>query len=568
MIMQALKQYYDRLASEDEPKVPLQGFSNENIDFAIILDRKGNCVDVNDLRVQDGKKMRSRKMIVPQAIKRSGKNPHANFLWDNTGYVLGADNKGKPDNAIQAFKNFKEYIAEIMGVSHDEGIKGVRNFLENWNSENAEQLKYWNEMIGKNIVFRLDGDRQFVHERPVVRKAWLEYSQGRKTKHTANCLITGKFSSIARLHPPIKGVKGTLNSVGDIVSFNKDSFISYGKSQSFNAPVSEKAAFEYTAALNHLLLRDSERKIQIGDATTIFWAENDTPLEGWLAQIFNPQEENTGAVSDIRSFLEAIREGKMPKDIETKTKFYILGLSPSMKRISVRFWYAGTVGELSEKIGKHFRDIEIEKSHETDKDFPGMWQLLIQTAIQRKTDNINPLLCGELMRSILTGGDYPESMLSALIERIRAGEGINYLRAAMIKGILNRNHKREVSMSWDKSRKDTAYILGGLFAILEKTQKDAGNETIREKYFRSASATPKIAFSVLMPLAQHHIAKADFGFKDDKLIAEVMEDIKEFPSYLSLQEQGLFSIGYYHMRNKIWKEIMVVSEAKKAKSKK
>jgi CRISPR-associated protein Csd1 len=568
MILQALKQYYDRLASEDEPKVPLQGFSNENIDFAIIFDRRGNCVDVNDLRVQDGKKMRSRKMIVPQAIKRSGKNPPANFLWDNTGYVLGADNKGKPDNAIQAFKNFKEHIAEIMGASHDEGIKGVRNFLENWNPENAEQLKYWNEMIGKKIVFRLDGDRQFVHERPAVRKAWLEYSQGRKAEHTANCLITGKFSSIARLHPSIKGVSGTLNSVGDIVSFNKDSFISYGKSQSFNAPISEEAAFEYTAALNHLLLRDSERKIQIGDATTVFWAEKDTPLESWLAQIFKPQEEDTGAVSEVRNFLQAVRNGVKPGNIDTQTKFYVLGLSPSMKRISVRFWYAGTVGELSERIGKHFRDIAIEKHSEKDRNFPGMWQLLIQTAIQRKTDNINPLLSGELIRSILTGGNYPESMLSALIERIRAGEEINYLRVAMIKGILTRNHKKEVSMSWDKSRKDTAYLLGGLFAILEKTQKDAGNETIREKYFRSASATPKLAFSVLMPLAQHHIAKADFGFEDDKRIAEVMDDIKEFPSYLRLQEQGLFSIGYYHMRNRIWKEIMDASEAKKAKSNK
>jgi len=582
MILHALKDYYERMRADRETRLSEFGFSKEPISFALIISKDGKHLQIDDVRniveqkTKSGKsKTRKEPRIehVPSTTEtdsRSGQKPPPNFLWDNSGYMLGMDEKTKPELLkwkFAEFKNLHVKIANNYGLQNEEGIKAVLSFLDSWDPSQAKDLQYWDEIAkGANLAFRLDGDgTRFIHERPAVIDAWKRYVEDVESGEAGVCLMTGEDTEIARIHRKISGVWKAQPTGAAIVSFNQDSFESYGKSQSLNSPISVKSAFAYTTALNHLL-RTNDRKVQIGDATTVFWAEKSSPMEDLLGQIFNPQAEDTGTVSDVRNFLEAVRQGKMPSKIDTQTKFYILGLSPNASRLSVRFWYAGTVGELSERIGKHFRDIEIEKSRETDKDFPGMWQLLIQTAVQGKTDNIPPLLGGELMRSILTGGKYPESMLSALIGRIRADAEINYLRVAMIKGILTRNHNKEVSMSWDGSRKEPAYLLGGLFAILEKTQKDAGIETIREKYFRSASATPKIAFSVLMPLAQHHIAKADFGIEDDKRIAELMEDIKEFPAYLSLQEQGLFSIGYYHMRNKIWKEIMEASAAKKAKS--
>lgn len=576
MILTALKQYYDRLAGEDKPKVPIYGFSEEKIDFELVIDKNGKLVGIEALSETQGKKKIRRSLTVPKIFPGTkGNGIKANFLWEETGYIFGKGTSEKDDpRAKEKFKVFKKLHYDIGKDTDDDGMEAVLKFLENRNPPIVNDVVDWKEIVGKKMVFRLDGEHKWIFERDIVRHAIIEYvekqldadSEGFETR-LERCLITGETSPIEILHPGIKNIRSADQAELKIVGFQKQrtAFCSYGRDsqQGYNSPCSKKSAFAYGAALNYLT---KNRAIQIGDATTVFWAEKPTPIENLLSQILNPQEEDTSTISDVRLFLQEVRQGEMPKDFEPQTKFYILGLSPNAARLSVRFWYAGTVGELSARIGRHFRDIEIENSRETDKDFPGMWQLLVQTTVKGKTDNINPLLSGELMRSILMGVNYPESMLSALIGRIRAGEPINYLRAAMIKGILRRNHKMEVSMSWDNNRKDTAYLLGGLFAILEKTQSDAGNETIREKYFRSASATPKIAFSVLMPLAQHHITKAEYGFQNDKRIAEIMGNIEEFPSFLSLQDQGLFSIGYYHMRNKIWNEIKEASNAKKAKS--
>ncbi len=264
-------------------------------------------------------------------------------------------------------------------------------------------------------------------------------------------------------------------------------------------------------------------------------------------------------MADVRKFLEAVRDGSMPKEIDGKTKFYILGLSPNASRLSVRFWYEGTVEEISNNIGRHFKDIAIERKDEMDKEFPGLWHLLVQTAVLGKTDNINPLLSGELARSILTQGYYPECILSALICRVRAGEKINYLRSAMIKGILVRNHRKEVSMSLDKSNKEPAYLLGRLFAVLEKAQQDALgdiNATIKDKYYSSASATPSSTFPILLRLNKHHTSKGEHGGFYDFLNSEILEQLpaKKFPSHLTLEDQGLFAIGYYHQRNDFYKK--------------
>ena len=417
-------------------------------------------------------------------------------------------------------------------------------------AENQEKVK---EVVDTNIIFRLDGKQSYIHDNALVKEAWLRHFSENKDTILADCLISGSKKEVARLHPAIKGVRGAQTSGANIVNFNLDSFCSYGKSQGFNAPVSEEAAFAYTTALNYLLNRD-DRKIQIGDATTVFWADKASPLEDWFSQMFNPPQEDNAQVADIRLFLQAIRDGEMPKEIDGKAKFFILGLSPNASRLSVRFWYAGTVSEFSEKIGKHFKEIAIEKQYDKDRDFPALWQLIKQTALLGKMENVSPLLGGELARSIITGAYYPQSMLSALMGRIRAGEDVNYLRLSMIKGILVRNYRKEVTMALDKENKEPAYLLGRLFAVLEKAQQDALpgiNATIKDKYYSSASSTPVSAFPILLRLNKHHTAKGEHGGYYDTLNAEILEQLpaRKFPAHLRLEEQGLFAIGYYHQRN-------------------
>lgn len=272
--------------------------------------------------------------------------------------------------------------------------------------------------------------------------------------------------------------------------------------------------------------------------------------------IFDPQDDS-GDTMDIRLFLEAVRDGKMPSEIgDPDIKFYILGLSPNASRLSVRFWHVSTVGDIGARIGQHFKDLSIIKNYDSDPEFPGMWQLLRETAMLRKSDNISSVLAGSVMRSILTGTAYPQSLLTAIINRIRADQTVNYLRAALIKACLVRkyritNKSMEVTMALNKESTNIAYLLGRLFAALEKAQKDAipgANTTIKDRFYGSASATPRIVFPQLLRLAQHHIQKAEYGRNADKMIEEIMQGIQEFPAHLSLDDQGLFSIGYYHQR--------------------
>ena len=281
-----------------------------------------------------------------------------------------------------------------------------------------------------------------------------------------------------------------------------------------------------------------------------------------MGMILNPQEDASN-IQQIRLFLEAIRDGKMPREFgDPDVPFFILGLSPSAARISVRFWHVGTVGDMLEKIGQHFRDISIVKRYESDHDFPTIRQILLETFINHKSktkpnwDNLKPLLAGVLMRSILTGLAYPQNLLSAVIGRIRADQEVNYLRAAIIKACLARKFRinlinREVTMSLDKESTHIAYRLGRLFAVLEKAQKDAipgANTTIKDRFYGSASATPSVVFPQLLRLAQHHIQKAEYGRWTDKLIEEIVCEVKKFPAHLSLDDQGMFAIGYYHQR--------------------
>jgi len=573
MIIQALNEYYKRLKQDPNANIPTFGFSNEKIHFALVLNKLGELVDVKDLREKVDKKNIPKQLIVPAPNKKSsGVDP--NFIWSNTGYILGADNKEHKDKnrlkkMFSAFKEFQHYLGDEI---NDTGMSTILKFLDLWQPKEVKQLKYWEEMAGMNLVFQLDGERKYIHEHAAIKERWIKYYQEKQSDYQAFCLVSGQKKPIARLHPSIKGIPPPAQSSGtSIVSFNLDSFCSYNKKQSFNAPVGEDIAFNYTTALNHLLHFNSRQKVQIGDTITVFWAEGETPIEGFLKNVLEPQV-NLVDLGDIRKFLEAMREGKMPKEIEnTKNmKFYILGLSPNASRLSVRFWYISTVEDISCKIGQHFKDLAIIKSYDNETEFPGMWQLLHETAVQGKSENISPLLAGAFIRSILTGLRYPSGILAAIVERIRADQKINYPRVALIKAYLVRNwrlqNKRErevISMSLDKKEKNIGYRLGRLFAILEKAQKDAvpgANTTIKDRYYGSASATPAIVFPQLLRLAQHHIQKSDYGMNTDKHIEDVVQDIQKFPSHLNLKDQGIFTLGYYHQKQDFYKK----SEKKEA----
>ena len=566
MIIQTLNQYYERLKDDPQAEIPLYGFGKQKIHFALILDKNGKLVQVRDIREKPKNKPVPVSLTVPMIGKKRAVDITPNFMWDNTGYVLGLDAKGKEARILKCFEAFKKLHHDLGDSMQDQGMIALLRFLDSWYPTDAPAMEHWEEMAGANLVFQLDGELMYIHDRPAVQEAWKRYCAEQGSDVAATCLVSGQTAPIARLHPPIKGVQGAQSTGAGIISFNLDAFLSYGKTQNFNAPISESAAFAYTTALNHLLRFESRQKVRIGDATTVFWTERASPIEGFMGVILDPRDDAADLAS-VRLFLEAARDGKqLPGIDDPEVQFFILGLSPNASRLSVRFWYTSTVGDIINKIGQHFRDLAIVRS-EKDPEFPGMWQLLKETAVQGKTENIPPLLAGTLMRSVLTGTAYPHGLLSALIGRIRADQSLHYMRVAMIKACLNRKRRillnqKEVSMSLDRESTNIAYRMGRLFAVLEKAQKDAipgANTTIKDRFYGSASATPSVVFPQLLRLAQHHLQKAEYGGRTDKMIEEIIQGIHKFPTHLSLDDQGMFAVGYYHQRQAFYAK----SETKK-----
>ena len=560
MILQALNDLYGRLARDEESGIPRRGYSAGKIGFCLVLDNDGTLVAVEDVRDHSGKKPVPRIVEIPEAVKRAS-GIAANFLCDNPGYVLGLDDKGKPERALATFEAFKAKQREVAGDVDDEGMQAVLAFLDSWSPARGDTLQHREDMAAANLTFRLDGERRFVFERPSVTCAWQKYKESNASRIEAFCLVSGETRPVARLHPAIKGVRGSQTTGAALSSFNIPSFLSYDKEQNYNAPVGEAEAFAYTTALNHLLARGSRRRVQVADATTVFWAERKSGFEELFGLVLDPAEVEDDSATAVRlkSFLEAVRQGRRPPEIaaDADVRFYVLGLAPNASRLAVRFWCVDTVAEMSRRLGEHFADLEIERRYPSEPEFPSPRQLLLDLAPLHDYERIPPPLAAALLRAVMGGGRYPAGLLAAAITRIRADHEVTRLRAGVIKACLARSarldHKPEVfTVSLDTENRNAGYLMGRLFAVLEKAQQDALpgiNATIKDRFFGAASATPAAAFPRLIRLAQHHMAKAEYGAASDRRLAEVMEQIEDFPAHLSLEDQGRFALGYYQQRN-------------------
>jgi len=582
MILQALYEYYQRTADAPESGVPPFGFEWKEIPFIIEIDSDGKLIQIEDTREGTGRKKQARAYLVPQAVKKTS-GIATNLLWDNAEYVLGIPRKVKPGQkkpdparVMQQHEAFAEKITDLPDdVKADPGIAAVLAFLEHLDCKALIRQPVWKELrANPNLSFRLAGDSELVCQRPQV-KAAIE----RLAEETADasdkgiCLITGEERGISRLHPAIKGVWGAQTSGANIISFNLDAFRSWGKEQGDNAPVGERPAFAYTTALNHLLRKDSPQRLQVGDASTIFWAERRTDMETGVVDIFGePPKDDPGRNTEkVAALYKSIHHGRYVGD-DADDRFYVLGLAPNAARIAVRFWHVTTVGELAQRIVQHFEDIRIIHSDKQLHHLP-LFRLLVSTATQGKADNIPPNLAGETLRAILEGLPYPRTLLAAAVQRCRAEREITYPRAAVIKGCINRSTrysnpdlKEELKVSLDPDNLNPGYRLGRLFAVLEKIQEEANpgiNATIRDRYYGSASSTPVAVFPTLIKLSKHHLSKLDNRGREvnfERLLGEIIAGLDDFPSHLSLEDQGRFAIGYYHQRQDFFKKRDTESE--------
>ena len=568
MILQNLAEYYENLVLQE--KVSKSGWCQAKVSHAIELNEDGTIKAIISKRKEEE---RGKKKIwvpvllnVPEMVTRSS-GVSSNFLCDNAKYFLGIDGDGIQKRTIECFESAKERHLMLLEEANGKMARAICLFFKNWKPECADEnlsvKEHWDELNeGGNLIFCMKAI--YAQDEKEIQDIWEEYLKKQKQGKQGICLVTGQRAEIARIHRGIKGVPGAQSSGAALVSFNAPAFESYGKEQSYNAMVGKYAEFAYTTALNYLL-NQSEYKFALGDSMIVFWAESgqEEYQDSFLSWI-NPKVDNQEEMNKVFGNLKkGVWVDLEDIQLDSEQRFYILCLAPNAARLSVRFYYQNSFGNIIKNIAKHYQRMEIVRPSWEDMRYLGIKQMLNETVNQKSKDKTPiPNMASMVLSAILSDTKYPASLYTDTLIRIRAEQGkVTCGRAAIIKAFLIQNYKWKEGdeyMGLNEGCEESAYVLGRLFAVLETIQKDANsgiNTTIRDRYFNSACATPASVFPTLIKLKNSHIKKLEResgGTKIyyEKMLTELMGKIEKFPRRLSLEEQGKFMLGYYHQVQK------------------
>lgn len=567
MILQALAQYYETLAAQG--KLDRPGWNDAGISYALYINDDGALEQVVSLKEEQdrGKKkvLVPRLMSLPAPVKRSsGVAP--NFLWDNSSYILGIDEKGKPERSVECFEACRKLHHRLLDPIDSPGARALLAFFDHWEPALAREHpaladKLEDILASANLVFRYKS--QFLQDDPLLQQAWQDYYNAAEDSPEKVCLITGKKGAVEATHPSIKGVAGAQSSGAALVSFNAPAFCSYGQEQNFNAPVSKYAAFAYTSALNYLL-RERRGVQRVGDTTVLFWAEDGSAVFQDLFAGYTFGSPVPCEAKDLQETVKSLCQG-LPalfdgSRLDPDMTFYVLGLSPNAARLSVRFFLQNSFGNFARSVQAHYERLEIARPSYAKDEFLPPWKLLSETVNQNSRDKAPvPELPGEVLRAILNDTPYPATLLNGIELRIRAERNIPPNRAAILKAYYLKNPHKDVpkevlTVSLNPNCTDVPYTLGRLFSVYEAIQSAANpgiNATIKDRFFNSAAATPGTIFPILGNLAQKHLRKLrgdNHGLSVfyEKQILDLSGILHEtYPPRLSLPQQGSFQLGYY-----------------------
>lgn len=579
MILQALVRCYESLAAAGKLEKP--GWSMVKVSWGLELTPEGQIQRLWPLEIADAKGKKRPQLIKLPAQTKKTVGVVSNFLCENSSYILGRDNKGKPERSLECFKACAARHREILAEVEHPMAKAILRFFAGWNPQTAEEnavlAPEWEEILkGGNLVFCMDG--VYAQDVPEIAQAWDEAYADDENAEMGRCLVTGQKAPVAILHPSIKGIVGAQSSGAALVSFNAPSLESFGKDdrdkqgQGRNAPVSTYAAFAYTEALNYLL-REPAYHSRLGDTTLIYWAEGaeEEYSSAMAGMMFSDNMEQ----EDLKDVMEALSSGKTvlwnKLPLNPDNRFYILGIAPNAARLAVRFFLQNTFGSFAANLDRHQKRLEIVRPAFDEREGLSVWSLLRETANPNSRDKKPPEpLVSALMRAVLMNTPYPAELFIQTEIRLRAEHEVSRGKAAILKAYLLRNvvelnpdnhpYKEvlQVQLNETTTHLPYPYRLGQLFAVLEALQLKANpgiNATIKDRYFNSACATPAVVFPTLIRLAQNHLNKLDGGIKVyyDKMITGLLNAVEEsYPVRLSLQDQGIFQIGYYHQKQKLF----------------
>ena len=568
MLINALNDYYDFL-SEAGMASP-SGTSPQKITHMIALRADGSIGDIMDVRKpgkpdKNGKsKLEPISVILPKREQRTS-NICPNIIEHHPQYIFGLSYDKRAEIFSDKNKKDKEKHERFVELNwaYTEGmtsdiVTAYRNFLKNWTpaneTKNAELMNIAKEYSQLTFVFCLDGHPEIIlHDEngEIMQKAMNVVSVDEQIDGV--CAVTGRPAEIASNHDNIKGIRGGQDS--PLVSFNKPAFESYGKKKSYNGSISKNVMKRYTESFN-ILLSDPKHHYYLDGLTIIFWAmsKDDSKETDALMSMLGCGDEKADA-SEVDEWLKnALKELSEGREINLSTAgidenvtFYIAGLAPNSGRITQKFIYRDQYGKIFRNAARHQADMRLDGSGQQIS----IWRMLREMKSPKSKKETTPL---PVIAAIFNGTRYPDTLLETIVRRGKVDKSINYARAGIIKACINRNlrlnkKKEEIKVSLDKTNTNQAYLCGRLFAVLEHIQQNALgnlNRTIKDSYFASACSTPSLVFPKLISLAQNHLKKDKYTISNNILIGEIMDKFgTEFPSTLSLQDQGRFMIGYY-----------------------
>ena len=443
MILQALARYYDDLLQQGKISAP--GWTKVKISYALDIGLDGQLKQVIPTRQDEtvGKKtvQRPQEMVLPAPIKKTS-GASSNFLWENSGYLLGIKQKEEPQRSLKCFETARELHHALLDEVDSPNAKAILRFFDSWQPEEAAQHPMLSGDLdeitaGGNLVFRIEGT--YPQEDSRIREAW-DKARNSSSKDAVKmqCLITGQEDEIVAVHPSIKGVRDAQSSGAALVSFNAPAFESYGKEsarvnqgQGRNAQVGRYAAFAYGAALNYMV-GQADFHGRLGDTTLVYWAEGAEPAYGsaFMAMMgMGGEEKNEITQKELNGVLTALCQGRTVNwanvPLNPKNRFYILGLAPNASRISVRFFLRDSFSAFVEHYQKHQERLNIVRPAFDERETLSMWALLRETVNPNSRDkSAQPQLVGELLRAVLTGSLYPSAMFTQTEIRLRAEKEI------------------------------------------------------------------------------------------------------------------------------------------------
>ncbi|HEX7119809.1 MAG TPA: type I-C CRISPR-associated protein Cas8c/Csd1 [Longimicrobiales bacterium] len=546
------------------------------------------------------KRPQPKSMAVPrQPIRTSG--DLAFFLCDKAEYALGIDpepdpeKRRSPEKLAARFALFRSRVATCLDATADPGIRAVAQLLERI-ADGAETITLPvgsapNDLFA--FVYAPDVDRP-VHDRPAVRAYWKAERRAdtKVSESGALCMVTGEPAGSAANFPLLKKVPGGTPSGVSLVSFNANAFESHGWRGNANAPISRSAAEAIATALNRLLhpaFPDPRQGHSGGtlprrhfrlsaDSVVCFWA-SDRGADDFVddfAAIFNPSDDAEPVSEVYRSLWRGRRV-----EIVDASRFYALTLTGTQGRAIIRDWFESSVADVANSLADYFADIDIVRNSADDDAPPlALRVLLAALAPISRNDAVPAPLATHFVHAALRGAPFPIAVLQKAIERSRAEIGRNTpsdrlrrdARAALIKAVLHRNFQHEeLTPAMDPTNTEPGYLLGRLMAVLERLQQAAlgmgVNATVVDRFFGAASATPQAVFPRLLKNARHHARKAGDEAATSGLARWLEREIDDilaplgvkehrqgvpftgFPAHLSLEQQGLFVLGYHQQRH-------------------